>query len=202
MYSCCTGPRFTGCDDSKCTSPDGSGGTDCCASPSWFEPKTCVAGYEVRTLNTWTWSDGLTTLRDEVVPGFVNKFRESVSCERDYHADFWDDLVPSADIEGILQIEDLGIAGDWSPPWIESLAQTPVAPPWTPEDEPSTPPPPPSPPEDESSTPPPPPSPPEAAKKGSGAKIPLPATMLVAVGAAVASTLNLSKLQIYLVPCH
>ena len=33
------------CDDSKCTSPDGQGGTDCCASDAWGEPKTCADGY-------------------------------------------------------------------------------------------------------------------------------------------------------------
>jgi len=29
----------------KCTSPDGMGGYDCCASMEWGEPLTCVAGY-------------------------------------------------------------------------------------------------------------------------------------------------------------
>ena len=34
-------------DDSKCTSPDGSGfGYDCCASEGWSEPQTCEWGWE------------------------------------------------------------------------------------------------------------------------------------------------------------
>ena len=36
-------------DPSKCTSPGQYGGTDCCASMSWGEPKTCAPGYDVGT---------------------------------------------------------------------------------------------------------------------------------------------------------
>lgn len=35
----------------KCTSPDGAGGTDCCADLSWGEPKTCADGYSVEDLS-------------------------------------------------------------------------------------------------------------------------------------------------------
>ena len=33
-------------DDSKCTSPDGGFGYDCCASEEWSEPQTCEWGWE------------------------------------------------------------------------------------------------------------------------------------------------------------
>jgi len=37
----------------KCTSPDGVGGYDCCASSSWSEPKTCESGYSVKSLEEY-----------------------------------------------------------------------------------------------------------------------------------------------------
>ena len=40
----------TTCDETKCTSPDGSGGYDCFAGGPSGEPLTCEAGYEVKTL--------------------------------------------------------------------------------------------------------------------------------------------------------
>merc|ERR1712216_12328 len=44
---------WSGCDASKCTSPDGEGGYDCIAGGKWEEypsgePLTCKAGYIVR----------------------------------------------------------------------------------------------------------------------------------------------------------
>jgi len=37
----------------KCTSPDGMGGHDCCASMDWGEPMTCALGYKVKKLNQY-----------------------------------------------------------------------------------------------------------------------------------------------------
>jgi len=39
----------------KCTSPDGNGGHDCCASWDWGEPKTCAFGYKVKELEEYCW---------------------------------------------------------------------------------------------------------------------------------------------------
>ena len=41
----CLASDAAACDDSMCTSPDGQGGYDCCASMDWGEPQTCAAGY-------------------------------------------------------------------------------------------------------------------------------------------------------------
>merc|ERR1711884_806408 len=37
----------------KCTSPDGLGGTDCCAP--YGEPKTCALGYKPKKLDDYCW---------------------------------------------------------------------------------------------------------------------------------------------------
>merc|ERR1711869_164408 len=39
----------------KCTSPDGLGGHDCCASWEWGEPKTCAFGYKAKSLGDDCW---------------------------------------------------------------------------------------------------------------------------------------------------
>ena len=46
MYTCLD--QNGDADDSKCTSPDGDGGMDCCAADRWGEPKTCAEGYTVQ----------------------------------------------------------------------------------------------------------------------------------------------------------
>jgi len=42
-------------DTKKCTSPDGQGGYDCCATIDWNEPKTCAEGYYVEDLSDYCW---------------------------------------------------------------------------------------------------------------------------------------------------
>jgi hypothetical protein len=46
-YYCCTAE----CDDSKCTSPDGKGGTDCDVAATVGERFTCAAGWTPQRLN-------------------------------------------------------------------------------------------------------------------------------------------------------
>ena len=43
-YTCTQGATQ---DNGKCTSPDGQGGHDCCASAEWNEPQTCARGWKV-----------------------------------------------------------------------------------------------------------------------------------------------------------
>jgi len=39
----------------KCTSPNGLGGRDCCASKDWGEPQTCASGYKVKPSDAYCW---------------------------------------------------------------------------------------------------------------------------------------------------
>lgn len=50
VYECHAPSAFTYHEPSKCTSPDGEGGFDCCAgqvTPEYYEPETCADGYVV-----------------------------------------------------------------------------------------------------------------------------------------------------------
>ena len=48
-YTCMPG------DSSRCSSTDGNGGTDCCASMYWDEPQTCADDYTVVETNDFCW---------------------------------------------------------------------------------------------------------------------------------------------------
>merc|ERR1712224_708619 len=53
----------------KCTSPDGQGGHDCCASWDWAEPKTCAFGYKVKKLGDDCWYTCVEGLSTGIIAG-------------------------------------------------------------------------------------------------------------------------------------
>ena len=73
----------------KCTSPDGMGGFDCCASYAWGEPKTCAPGYTVKeqpSRSDWgienCWYTCLSNSEDEVTSGGPYQFERGEHREK------------------------------------------------------------------------------------------------------------------------